>query len=57
MLRTEQQTTLGNHQHHSSHKTILMSSTVDALPQQEALSGPNNTWVRCHGGVGQHSKE
>lgn len=52
MLRTEQQTTLGNHQHHSSHKEILMSLTVDALPQQEALGGPNSTWVRCHGVVG-----
>ena len=39
MLTTEQQTTLGNHQRHSSHNKILMSLTVGALLQQEALSG------------------
>lgn len=52
MLRIEQQTTLGNHQHHSSHVKILMSLTVDTLPQQEALSGPNSTWVRRYGAEG-----
>lgn len=51
MLTTEQQTTLGNRQRHSSHNKILMSLTVGALLQQEALSGPNSTWAGCHGEV------
>ena len=52
MSTTEQQTTLGNHQNHSSHNKILTSLTVGALPQQEASSGPNSTWEGCQGGVG-----
>ena len=52
MLTTEQQTTLGNHQHHSSLDKILMTLIVGALLQQEALSGPNSSWAGFHRGVG-----
>ena len=52
MSTTEQQTTLGNYQHHLSHPKIWMNLIVGALLQQEALSGPNSIWAGFHRGVG-----